>query len=70
MWRSRGWRRSDGGAALIVVIIAHIHIGTIGMEGAFEASGSGGVGENWAREHHSRWADKLRREGAVNTGDD
>jgi formate dehydrogenase subunit gamma len=42
--------------ALIVVIIAHIYIGTIGMEGAFDAMGSGEVDENWAKEHHSVWA--------------
>ncbi|MDA7946861.1 MAG: formate dehydrogenase subunit gamma [Hyphomicrobiaceae bacterium] len=41
---------------LIVVVIAHIYIGTIGMEGAFDAMGSGEVDENWAKEHHSVWA--------------
>lgn len=58
------------GLALIVVIIAHIYIGTIGMEGAFEAMGSGRVDENWAKEHHSLWVERLRREGAMDTGDD
>jgi formate dehydrogenase subunit gamma len=42
--------------AMIVVIIGHIYIGTIGMEGAFEAMGSGRVDRNWAEEHHSLWA--------------
>jgi len=36
----------------IAVMMAHIYIGTIGMEGAFEAMGSGTVDVNWAREHH------------------
>lgn len=40
---------------LIAVIIAHIYIGTLGMEGAFEAMGRGEVDENWAREHHHGW---------------
>ncbi len=40
---------------LIVVVIAHIYIGTIGMEGAFDAMGSGEVDRNWAKEHHSEW---------------
>ena len=31
------------GLFLTVVIIAHIYIGTIGMEGAFDAMGSGEV---------------------------
>jgi len=35
--------------------LAHIYIGTIGMEGAFEAMGSGEVDLNWAKEHHSLW---------------
>jgi hypothetical protein len=37
----------------IAVVLAHIYIGTIGMEGAFEAMGSGTVDLNWAKEHHS-----------------
>lgn len=46
--------------ALIVVIIAHIYIGTIGMEGAFDAMGTGEVDENWAREHHSVWVEEMK----------
>lgn len=40
----------------VAVIVAHIYIGTLGMEGAFEAMGSGKVDANWAREHHRLWA--------------
>jgi formate dehydrogenase subunit gamma len=48
----------------IALILAHIYIGTLGMEGAFEAMGTGEVDLNWAREHHDRWlAEKLEREG-------
>src|SRR6476661_2377643 len=39
----------------VAVMLAHIYIGTIGMEGAFEAMGSGTVDVNWAKEHHSLW---------------
>ena len=39
----------------IAVMIAHIYIGTIGMEGAFEAMGTGDVDVNWAKQHHSLW---------------
>jgi len=39
----------------IAVMLAHIYIGTIGMEGAFEAMGEGTVDVNWAKEHHSLW---------------
>jgi formate dehydrogenase subunit gamma len=44
----------------VAVIIAHIYVGTLGIEGAFEAMGSGTVDENWAREHHDLWLDQLR----------
>lgn len=44
---------------MIAVILAHIYIGTIGMEGAFDAMGSGEVDVNWAKEHHSLWADEV-----------
>ncbi len=44
--------------ALVCVIIAHIYIGTLGMEGAFDAMGSGHVDVNWAKEHHSLWAEE------------
>ena len=45
----------------VAVMIAHVYIGTIGMEGAFEAMGEGTVDLNWAKEHHSLW---LEEEGA------
>jgi formate dehydrogenase subunit gamma len=45
----------------IAAMLGHIYIGTIGMEGAFEAMGSGTVDLNWAKEHHSLW---LEGEGA------
>ena len=48
--------------AMITIILAHIYIGTIGMEGAFAAMGSGKVDRNWALEHHSLWvAEKESR---------
>ena len=39
----------------VAMMIAHVYIGTIGMEGAFEAMGEGTVDVNWAKEHHSLW---------------
>jgi len=44
----------------IAVMLAHVYIGTIGMEGAFEAMGSGTVDLNWAKEHHSLWLEEER----------
>lgn len=45
---------------LIAIIFAHIYIGTVGMEGAYDAMGSGEVEEQWAREHHSLWLDEVQ----------
>ena len=39
----------------IAAILGHIYIGSLGMEGAFEAMGEGTVDLNWAKEHHSLW---------------
>ena len=44
----------------VAVMLAHIYIGTIGMEGAFEAMGSGTVDINWAKEHHSLWLEEQK----------
>ncbi|MCW0232547.1 MAG: formate dehydrogenase subunit gamma [Ferrovibrio sp.] len=55
------------GILMVAVILAHIYIGSIGMEGAFDAMGSGQVDVNWAREHHSLWVKDVTARGA---GDD
>jgi formate dehydrogenase subunit gamma len=46
------------------IIMAHIYIGTLGMEGAFDAMGTGEVDLNWAREHHSLWVEEMHEEPA------
>jgi formate dehydrogenase subunit gamma len=43
---------------MIAAMLAHIYIGTLGTEGAYEAMGSGRVDYNYAREHHSLWVDE------------
>ena len=48
---------------LIAIILAHIYIGSVGMEGAFDAMGSGEVEEQWAREHHGLWLEELQQKG-------
>ncbi|MBC6405293.1 MAG: formate dehydrogenase subunit gamma [Rhodospirillales bacterium] len=45
--------------AMTCIILAHIYIGSVGMEGAFDAMGSGQVDKNWAQEHHSIWAEEV-----------
>lgn len=43
---------------LICVIFGHIYIGTIGMQGAFDAMATGEVDLNWAKEHHDLWVEE------------
>ena len=44
----------------VAAMIGHIYIGTIGMEGAFEAMGTGTVDLNWAKEHHILWLEEEK----------
>ena len=49
------------GLVLVAIILAHIYIGSVGMEGAFAAMGRGKVDLNWARSHHNLWVDKIAK---------
>ena len=40
---------------LCMLMVAHIYIGSVGMEGALPTMTSGQVDENWAKEHHIAW---------------
>ena len=42
------------------MIMGHIYLGTIGMQGAFKAMKTGYVDETWAREHHEYWYDDIK----------
>lgn len=44
--------------ALVTMIIAHIYIGSVGMEGAIDAMNTGHVDRNWAKEHHNLWVEE------------
>lgn len=62
------WSVVHGVLAMLMtaMIMAHIYIGTIGMEGAFDAMGSGEVDLNWAKHHHSLWvADEMKKGGVA-----
>lgn len=50
---------------MTAVILGHIYIGTLGMEGAFDAMGTGEVDVNWAREHHGLWVEELEGQQAA-----
>jgi formate dehydrogenase subunit gamma len=43
---------------LMTMILAHIYIGSVGMEGALDAMNSGMVDRNWAKEHHNLWVEE------------
>ena len=47
------------GLLMVGIIIGHIYIGTIGMQGAFAAMWSGRVDRNWAKEHHQLWYERI-----------
>jgi len=47
------------GLIMIAVIIGHIDIGTVGMEGAFDARWSGKVDYNWMKEHHDLYLEEI-----------
>ena len=49
----------------VAAMLGHIYIGTLGMEGAFEAMWDGTVDVNWAKEHHSIWLEKEASQGKV-----
>ncbi len=43
---------------MMASILGHIYVGSLGMEGAFDAMGTGQVDYNWAKEHHSLWVEQ------------
>jgi len=49
-------------AALLYVSISfgHIYLGTIGLEGSYQAMRTGDVDEVWAREHHEYWYNEVK----------
>jgi formate dehydrogenase subunit gamma len=51
---------AHGGVALLMIaaMLGHIYIGSVGMEGAIDAMGSGTVDLKWAKEHHSLWVEE------------
>jgi formate dehydrogenase subunit gamma len=45
----------------MAIILAHIYLGSVGMQGAFDAMGSGEVDEQWAKEHHGLWLEEVKQ---------
>jgi len=49
----------------IAAMFVHFYMGTIGVQGAFEAMARGTVDVNWAKERHSLWYEEEIEAGAV-----
>jgi formate dehydrogenase subunit gamma len=46
----------------VTVSFGHIYMGTLGVEGAFEAMWTGSVDTEWAREQHDLWYQEKMQE--------
>jgi formate dehydrogenase subunit gamma len=53
--------------AVMAISLGHIYLGTIGLDGAYEAMRNGYVDETWAREHHEYWYNDVKS-GKVKAG--
>ena len=49
----------------VAAMFTHIYMGTIGVEGAFEAMVDGTVDVNWAKERHSLWHEEEAQSGTA-----
>ena len=47
----------------IALMLGHIYLGSVGVEGALEGMSTGRVDENWAKQHHSLWYEEARKQG-------
>ncbi|WP_298831633.1 formate dehydrogenase subunit gamma [uncultured Piscinibacter sp.] len=45
---------------MMAMFLGHIYMGTVGMQGAYQAMRTGYVDEAWAKEHHELWYDDIR----------
>lgn len=45
----------------VAVMLGHIYLGTVGVEGAFQAMWKGEVSEEWARQHHDLWYSEVSK---------
>lgn len=58
-WQFYSMVHGIASAILAAVILGHIYIGSVGMQGAFDAMGKGEVDVNWAKQHHSLWVEEV-----------
>jgi formate dehydrogenase subunit gamma len=48
------------GVIYIAISLGHIYLGTLGVEGAYQAMRTGYVDEVWAKEHHEIWYNEVK----------
>ena len=53
------------GVLFVALILGHIYLGTVGMDGAFQAMSDGDVDLNWAKEHHNLWVKEEIQPGSA-----
>jgi len=46
--------------AVMAISLGHIYLGTLGLEGAYQAMRYGYVDEAWAKEHHEYWYNDIK----------
>ncbi|HSH41926.1 MAG TPA: formate dehydrogenase subunit gamma, partial [Arenicellales bacterium] len=61
---------SSFGMIWTAIILGHIYLGSLGVEGAFEGMVSGRVSVEFAEEHHSEWYKEVQHEAADTSSDD
>ena len=47
------------GILFVATVLAHAYLGTIANPGTWRALVDGKVSKAWARQHHSKWFEKL-----------
>jgi len=50
-----------GAVLMLAGAVGHIYLGTVGMEGAYDAMRHGYVDDTWAKEHHDLWYEQVQR---------
>jgi len=50
---------------VITAVVAHMYLGTLGSEGAFEGMWTGEVDEGWAKQHHNLWLEEAKKQGTA-----
>jgi len=63
------WVHSVSAIILIVVSFGHIYMGTAALEATFEVMQTGYCDENWAKEHHDLWYEKVKGSGETRQQD-